>query len=396
MSEAVSSPISDRELERRWAALRRGMADLGIDVLIAQANNDFMGGYVKYLTDVPAMNGYAVTVLFPRDEAMTLVVHGPLGGDRALPPAGDGLRRGVKRVLTTSSWSNVHFSALYDAELTDKALQPFSGATVGFVGNSFPHSFVGYLRQHSLAKSWIVDASDMVDRVVALKSDEEMELIRRTAAIQDEAMRSAFDAVAPGRRERDIVAAAEAVARAHGSEQGIFLTGSGPLGKPTPMNNRHTQNRVLRQGDQFTMLIEFSGPGGLYTEIGRTCVLGKASQEMKDEFEFVMAARRFTLDRLRPGAACSDIWASYNAFLREHGKPEENRVHCHGQGYDMVERPIVRYDETMSIAPRMNLSMHPTYSTPTTYNWICDNFHVGESGAPRRLHAFPETLVELT
>ena len=37
-----------------------------------------------------------------------------------------------------------------------------------------------------------------------------------------------------------------------------------------------------------------TAPGGFYTELGRTCVLGRASQEMKDEFAFVLEAQKFT------------------------------------------------------------------------------------------------------
>ena len=49
---------------------------------------------------------------------------------------------------------------------------------------------------------------------------------------------------------------------------------------------RHLQNRVVREGDQFVLLVETTGPGGFFCEIGRTCVLGKATQSMKDEFAF--------------------------------------------------------------------------------------------------------------
>jgi len=77
------------------------------------------------------------------------------------------------------------------------------------------------------------------------------------------------------------------------------------------------------------------GRAASITEISRTCVLGKATQAMKDEFAFLLEARKFTLDRLIPGASCLDIWDSYNAFLKRNGRPEENRLYCHGQGYDL-------------------------------------------------------------
>jgi Xaa-Pro aminopeptidase len=167
------------------------------------------------------------------------------------------------------------------------------------------------------------------------------------------------------------------------------------VGTAAVFGNRHLQNRVIREGDYFTLLIENSGPGGYYTELGRTCVLGRASQEMKDEWGFVLQAQAFTVSLLKPGASCKAIWDAYNEFMRAHGRPEEKRLHCHSQGYDMVERPLVRFDETMSLGANMVLSCHPTYTTARTYSWACDNFLVGEGGMVERLHRFPQRIYEL-
>ena len=52
------------------------MADAKIDVLLMQNNNDHMGGYVRYFTDMPATNGYPNTVVFPRDDEMRLITEG--------------------------------------------------------------------------------------------------------------------------------------------------------------------------------------------------------------------------------------------------------------------------------------------------------------------------------
>ena len=69
LSERLNTPISTAELERRWTAVRAAMEAEKIDVLLMQNNNDHMGGYVKYFTDLPATNGYPMTVVFPRDDA---------------------------------------------------------------------------------------------------------------------------------------------------------------------------------------------------------------------------------------------------------------------------------------------------------------------------------------
>ena len=96
-------------------------------------------------------------------------------------------------------------------------------------------------------------------------------------------------------------------------------------------------------------LEEDSGPGGMYTELGRTCVLGKASAALKEEFEFTLEARKFTLDLLKPGTPCKQIWDEYNAFMKKNKRPPESRLYCHGQGYDLVERPLIRHDEPLPI-----------------------------------------------
>ena len=64
MNERLLNPVSNAELDRRWAAVRNAMADQGVDALVVQSNNDWLGGYAKWLTDHPATNGYPKTAVF--------------------------------------------------------------------------------------------------------------------------------------------------------------------------------------------------------------------------------------------------------------------------------------------------------------------------------------------
>jgi Xaa-Pro aminopeptidase len=394
-SERLNMPISTAELERRWTAVRKAMEAQRVDVLVMQNNNDFMGGYVKYFTDLPATNGYALTVLFSRDEGMTMIGQGPFGNDRLLPPEGDGVRRGVKRVMTSPSYSAAPYTKENDAALAEKALEAYSGATIGLVGTgALPVAFVDYLRRGKLSNAKFIDASDLVDDIKAIKSTEEIERMRQTALMQDKCMDAAFTAMAPGKKDIEIAAVAEQTGHSYGSEQGLFMCASGPVGTAPLQANRHFQNRTIQKGDQLSLLVESNGAGGFYTELGRTCVLGKASQEMKDEFAFVLEARNFTLNLLKPGASGKDIWEAYNAFMKKNGRPDEKRLYCHGQGYDMVERPLVRFDEPMKLKANMIVSCHPTYALAGSFNWACDNYLITDRG-PERLHQFPEIVTEI-
>jgi Xaa-Pro aminopeptidase len=395
-SERVNYPLPTRELERRWALIRAAMAERGIDVLLAQANNDFMGGYVKYLTDLPATNGYPLTVVFPRDEPMTVIGQGAFGLDQRLPPEGDGVRRGVGRLMGVPSYASAYYSAGYDADLAAAALEGYRGATIGMLGKAaISFALIDGLKRGALSNAEFNDASDLVDPIKAVKSEDELAFVRRTAAAQDAAMEAAFAAIKPGMRDLEVAAIAEHVGHDLGSEQGLFLTHSSPAGSPGQIVNRHLQGRVLRQGDQFSLLVENNGPGGFYCELGRTAVLGRATDEMQEEQAFVLEAQRFCLGLLKPGADPAQIWNEYNRFMRENGRSEEKRVHFHGQGYDMVERPLIRFDETMPIDKNMYFALHPAFTTERTYSWACDNFLLDSQGAVERLHQLPQRIFEL-
>lgn len=394
LSERLNTPISTAELERRWQLVRAAMEAAKIDVLLMQNNNDHMGGYVRYFTDMPATNGYPNTVVFPRDDDMTVVCQGPFGGNETTAQ-GDLTWRGVKKIMTTPSYASAHYTKDYDPELAVKALEPYRNATIGYVGTyQMSYAMLDYVKR-TFPKARYVDASDLVDKIKVIKSAEEQELVKRAALMQDGAMRAAFAAVKPGMRDTEVAAIAQQYSVTHGSENGIYLCASMPLGTPSKFGNKHVQNRVIQKGDQIALLVEDNGPGGMYTELGRSCVVGvKVPQEMKDELAFVMEARKLTLDLLKPGTPSKDVWDGYNAFMRKNGRPLEARLYCHGQGYDLVERPLVRSDEPMKIEVDMNIVVHPTYIHAGYLNWLCDNYIIGGNGPGDRLHQFPEEVVE--
>ena len=160
-NERINSPISTPELERRWTEVRAAMAEDRIDALVMQSNNDWMGGYVKWFTDVPATNGYPVTVIFPKDERMTVIGQGPMGVVREFGPQGDGVRRGTARFIGMPSYASAPYTADYDAALAEKALARYAGGTIGLLGRAAMSFALGDHLQRALAKAKFVDASGL-------------------------------------------------------------------------------------------------------------------------------------------------------------------------------------------------------------------------------------------
>jgi Xaa-Pro aminopeptidase len=395
MTDRRLNPISNAELERRWAAVRAMMRDHSLDALVMQNNNDWLGGYVKWFTDFPAYNGYPRTVIFHLNDAMTVVDMGPSGGRRGFEGK-HAIHRGVGDLITTPAFTSIAYTDGYQGELALGDLKRRAYRRIGLLGRgAMPYRFVTQIEQGLAGKTEIVDATEEIDAIKAIKSEEEMVLIRRCAEMQDEIFARVCKKIKPGMRDNDITALAQYEGRLLGSEQGLFLGTSAPLGEPANFADRYLQGRVLREGEHFALLIENAGPGGMYTEIARTMVFGKATNELLDGFESVKEAQAHTLSMIKPGVPAREIAAAHDAFMAKRGVGPEKRLYAHGQGYDLVERPLIREDETMTIQAGMNLAVHPGYETPSQWAVICDNYLVGADGPGECLHRTPKKIFEL-
>ena len=389
--ETLTTNVSTAELERRWNAVREIMRDKNLDYLLIRNDEEFLGGNVRWFTDIPARHSYPYTVVFPVDDEMTLVTPGNFPPGEPAPPKW--AVRGVKQRFSSPYFVSVHYNGTYEAELVAGVLKEKKGATIGLVGKSyFPVNYCEYLWKH-LPDSKFIDATEEIDQIKVIKSPEEIELIKGTAVLQDKAMEHVRKSIRPGRRDFEIYAEAHYSTSMQDSERGLILIGSGPPGSATIFRNRRFQNRVIREGDQVTVLIETNGPGGLYTELGRVFTVGEPSQELVDAFNTALEAQKLTCDLLKPGADPKDIWDANNEFLEKRGYAPERRLYAHGQGYDLVERPLIRFDEPMKIKEGMNLTVHPTAANKTVWAGITDNYLVEQNGLGECLHKTTKEII---
>ena len=124
--------LSMNELERRWKAIRERMTENKIDYLVVQSQQRAVGGYFRYFTDLPGAN-YHITAVFPRDEEMTILSHGPAApATPVAPPWWE--RRGVKEVINMPAFPNVWWEDSWDADKAAEVMQRTKPQTVGLVG----------------------------------------------------------------------------------------------------------------------------------------------------------------------------------------------------------------------------------------------------------------------
>lgn len=387
----IRKMISTCELERRWKAVREAMKERKLDYLIMQSSSDYLGGYMRYFTDIPTTDNYTSTLIFPKDEGMTIIFCGArTPAEPATPPGW--ATRGVSKGICVPLIPSLEYSSIFDAEKVVEELAPRKDCRMGLVGMGLMSaSFYKYINEH-LTSAKFENATNLVDNIKAIKSDEEIENIREAAAIQDAAFEYVLKRIRPGMRDYNVYMDAWDKCHELGTEQGIIMVCSAPAGTPARARGWHYCNRMIEYGDQITFMIETNNACGLYTEIMRTICIGKIPPELEKQFEVAQQAQKMSLAEIKPNADVKNSVNALNEFLRSKRYPEERRIHAHGQGYDLVERPSIDPDETMKIQARMNIAVHPSVDSEKARAVVCENYLIHENGEKECLHKTPQKI----
>ena len=391
ITERIRRPISDRELNRRWAAVRDLLQKNSLDCVFTQGSNMHLGGYVRWFTDVPAEYNYHMTVLFPVDDEMTLI-------RTSASPIPTWALRGVKEVLSAPFCPTLNYTGDAEADLAINYLRKKAPRRVGFIGRASINA--GFMKKIIAAFPAVefVDITDKFDLIKAIKSDEEMELVREAARIHDAAWSALPAIVKPGMLEYQIRAEVMQLLMNLGSEEHLLFMATAEPGKPCGMSTFQYANRRVREGDYGVLLIEVSGPGGYYCESSRNFCFGEPYKELQAAWDVAVEAQQMTADLLTPGRPAKEIVATYNKFIEKKGYSREGRLYGHSQGYDLIERPAFMAEhefgeETMQIQARMNISLHPYLIDKVQTVYINDNYYVTESGAEKIHRTAPRIII---
>lgn len=374
--------LSQGELERRWKAVRERMAARGISHLVVQSQQRFVGGYFRWFTDIAGTN-YHITAVFPVDEDMTIIGHGaPAPAKPATPP--EWALRGVKERINTPAFPNVWWEDAWDADKAVEVIKRKKPGTVGLVGLGNMSAALYENVKKGLQGVNVVNATDLVDEVRMVKSEEEIKLHRAAAYLHEMSYELAKKAIRPGRTVGEVIEEIRHAQVLAGSEEQQVNITFGRLGvthySQTSWGNTVVR-RPFREGDVINMLIESSAAGGYWYDLRRFVCIGKAPAEVEEAYALVKEARKILAANLKPGVVPGVALKASDEFLKSKGCPPEARVAGHGQGLDLVERPVVRYEETAKLEPGMVISLHPTASTKHASACIADTYVIGDSGA---------------
>ena len=375
----------EKEMERRWKATREAMKRQEIDCLVLWGDNQIFGGVQKYLTDlqVPV---YPHGFLFSQ-EGISIVGHGDWGG----AACGDYLCcRDVIDNISVPFLPSIHYTDRYPAEEFCKIIRRHGWKRVGFVAmNILPAGVYKYMTE-SLTGVSFVDATDMMDQIKAVKSPYELEQCEKAVRLHEDILAAVPSILRVGRTEREVSLALRHLADDMYCSDFMVLTGAHPV---TPGGNLYLyQNNTIQRGDYVYILVELAAPGGLWAGLGRTYSMGGPSQAMEKAWKDAVKLENDLAAMCVPGAKPGDIFLAGNRWLNEHGYAQEGHFYAHGQGYDIVDRPVFCEEETMTLKENMYFSMHPRCKNKDAAAICVDNFVVTKEGG-RRLSHIPQELI---
>ena len=346
------------------------MSDLGVDVLIATTPEN-----VTYLSDYSAWGfwtyrgntskkGSQAYAVFPRDP----------GTSPALIPAGTGYTT-FSHLALTPSWIEQYYPYESKGWLGDipefkipsnllqvpevSRIQKLVSEAQSRKSPSAGHALIRALKDSGLTKGvaaldtegispaarerlstelpnlQLKDGCGLFQLIRAVKTPEEIGLLRDCAAINENAFQGMMQTIRPGITERQLVSTHRTIVVAQGGIPTFLNVPAGPrcglMWEPS--------DNVIHSGDVVWM------DGGCrykhyHSDTGMCAVLGEPTQRMREIYASVEAGINAACDAIRPGAMCSAVFDALYEGVRRCGV-ERPFAAAHGIGLEERDHPLI-------------------------------------------------------
>jgi Xaa-Pro aminopeptidase len=215
-----------------------------------------------------------------------------------------------------------------------------------------------------LPGSTFTSATDLLRPMRAVKSEDEIALMRRAGAITEAAFADVIAQLKFGMTELDIVSEVDYQLRRHGSSGSSFNTAlynAGPdhaliFGQPEKTWPRQLMPPV-------SVLFDF---GAIYEgycyDFGRTVAFGEPDADFRRVFELVMESQAAGIAAMRAGSATAEqVDAAAREVIADAGLGEKFRHRLgHGIGLDVHEPPFLTQGDETILKEGMLFTVEPS------------------------------------
>lgn len=325
-----------RERDRRWTAIRDRMAADGIDCLLVIGNDLSFGlGMVniRYMSQIAARHGGYL--LFPQNGDPAGFIGAP---HMSIPTNPYVLGQDWVKDVQPNHGIHAVLKALRERVKPLRKVGIVSGAN-RLQPDNIPHLAYKAIVE-ALADIEVVDASGIIFDLRILKSEDELEFLRRAGKLHQHVVSAMIDTAAPGVSEAEVYAAMTYAHIRNGGEAEIFnLFHSGPVNAPEQQHLLHgldpnisPTQRILRHGD--TIISEtHSKYGGYMTQAELTVCVGEPPDRYKRLYDAAVECLDAAVEKLKPGNLLLDALNAEKKVMRKYGLDwVELGFHGHGLG----------------------------------------------------------------
>lgn len=214
----------------------------------------------------------------------------------------------------------------------------------------------------NLTNACFVDAGPLLWDLRIIKSEREVEALRKAADATTKAFEAGFSALKPGMTERELGGIIMAEIAIQTNElPGFMMVRSGS--KKYGMVNVEPFDKPIVNGE--IVVVDVGANYKYYwSDFMRMACMGEPSPDQKHFFEAELASQQAGVDVIEPGIKLGDIFdACYNELIERGFKehvPGLERV-GHGVGLDVHEPPSIARGSEVIAQPNMILTVEPIF-----------------------------------
>ncbi|MDH3690649.1 MAG: M24 family metallopeptidase [Gammaproteobacteria bacterium] len=385
-------PFEKSEYLERVNKVKKSMTENGIDVLLSTnpANICYLTGYDGWSFYVHQL----VVISVDHDHPIWI---------------GRGMDANAARVTTYLDDNNIHGYADHYVQSTERHPMDYVAdlikekgwdrKTIGVEMDTYYFTAACYVAlQRNLPNADFKDSTTLVNWVRVIKSPQEIEFMKRAARIIEKVMQTAMDAINPGVRQCDAVAAIYQAQISGSGEYGGDYTAFCPMlptGKGTSTPHLTWTDEPFVNGEATVLEL-----GGCYKRyhcpMARTVHLGTPPKALSDTANVVVEGLNNALMAAKPGVTCEEVEATWRRTIDKYGLKKESRIgYSTGLNYppDWGESTLsLRPGDKTVLQPNMTIHMIPGIWMDDWGIEISECFQVTESGS-KTFANFPQGLL---
>jgi Xaa-Pro aminopeptidase len=350
--------ISKQELGRRHERVRSGLVEGEFDALIAYSTAK-VAANVRYLTDYFVRfagmqnmreGGYhmfgSCAVLFPTDGEPMVRTDQPWD---------------IARAKEISVFPDTEYAGLF-AQDFGRVIRDRGYRRVA-IDNWYIFPAREFMALSEIAPEVEFVPSHLMSEVRRIKSDEELGIMRRSAALAVTAVETSLDAVLVGASEYDVVLLCEETMRRGGDIElaGGSISGCGPNTSTGSWVPSSTQSRAIASGE-WVMMDVCPRVDGYAGDISRHRVAGDLSDldpRLKKMYDVALLMSEEVRKAIKPGVSGREL----NSLAEQIADGEgllENKIGLlgHGLGLDIHDIPDFYYDDSV-LSPGEVITVEP-------------------------------------